>query len=64
MADNRYLLIDDYVVAGVLMAQRFIPFIRPDRHRPDRMVFVFKNTEEFKVAYTALRATGKEKTAS
>lgn len=51
----KYFLIDDYVIAGILMSHRFIPFIRPDRNRPDRMIFVFKNTEEFKTKYIEIR---------
>lgn len=51
----KYYIVDDYVIAGILMSYRFIPFIRPDRNRHDRMIFVFKNTEEFKAKYIEIR---------
>lgn len=50
-ADKKYWLIDDYVVAGLLMSMKFFPMIRPDKNDEKRMVFIFDNSEQFQQAY-------------
>lgn len=57
MADKKYFIITDYVVAGILMAHKQIPLIREDKFNKgnNKMVFLFKSTDEFIRLYQETR---------